>query len=193
MDKQKRINTDICYELDKYQVILEYGRLLLDEDTRVRRKLKWLDFPANQLYFSFVADIIAGLFSFSQSIEWLKRISIVLFVLIIGIFLLRFIFRKQLSKLLRKEERANIESDLSKVGEYISFLGIWLGRLDSHNNSDKKVVNLIEWDLDKERKNIEKITNDLSYLYGPIDYRIEKEARRIAELRLEQYKRFIYE
>ena len=36
LEKQKRLNREIAIELDKYQVVLEYGRLFLDRDKQIR-------------------------------------------------------------------------------------------------------------------------------------------------------------
>lgn len=38
MNELERINTAIAYELDKYQVILEYGRVMLGASDDVKRK-----------------------------------------------------------------------------------------------------------------------------------------------------------
>lgn len=42
--EQQRLNLDIAYELDKYQVMLEYGRLILDRDKAIRDKYRWMSF-----------------------------------------------------------------------------------------------------------------------------------------------------
>jgi len=47
---QKRLNQDIARELDKYQVMLEYGRMLLDKDKRIRRSYKWISLSKKKLH-----------------------------------------------------------------------------------------------------------------------------------------------
>ena len=40
--EQQRLNEALAYELDKYQVILEYGRVKLAVSNEIRKKYRWI-------------------------------------------------------------------------------------------------------------------------------------------------------
>ena len=42
MSEQQELNNFIASELDTHQIILEYGRVLLDNDKEIRDKYKWI-------------------------------------------------------------------------------------------------------------------------------------------------------
>ena len=47
--EQQRLNEEIAYELDKYQVMLEYGRMYLDNESKARKNLKLPMFPSSRV------------------------------------------------------------------------------------------------------------------------------------------------
>ena len=61
MNELERINSAIAYELDKYQVILEYGRVMLGASDDVKRKYYWAMIPNWAIVTSVVADIISAM------------------------------------------------------------------------------------------------------------------------------------
>ena len=59
MSEQQRLNEEIAYELDKYQVMLEYGRIYLDYDRAIRKKYAWMNY-ANFMHRKQVANLISA-------------------------------------------------------------------------------------------------------------------------------------
>ena len=86
MNEQERINTAIAYELDKYQVILEYGRVMLDASDDVKRKYYWAMIPNWAIVTSVVADIISAMVGSIANIEFLLYIASAVFFLLICFF-----------------------------------------------------------------------------------------------------------
>lgn len=86
MNEQERINTAIAYELDKYQVILEYGRVMLGASDDVKRKYYWAMIPNWVIVISVVADIISAMVGSIANIEFLLYIASAVFFLLICFF-----------------------------------------------------------------------------------------------------------
>lgn len=86
MNEIERINTAIAYELDKYQVILEYGRVMLGASDDVKRKYYWAMIPNWAIVTSVVADIISAMVGSIANIEFLLYIASAVFFLLICFF-----------------------------------------------------------------------------------------------------------
>ena len=65
---QDQLNTDIAQELNKWQPIVEYGRLKIDEDNDIRSEYKWLIIFKNSVAGQLISTIID--FVLSQKVSY---------------------------------------------------------------------------------------------------------------------------
>lgn len=150
MSEQQRLNEEIAYELDKYQVMLEYGRIYLDYDRAIRKKYAWMNYA-------------------------------------------NFMHRKQVANLISAEDKDKLKSLLDNLQTYLHKLGEWMKDVDSHIKQNKSVLDIIEKDLAVTKSQQAKEVNKLSEIYGELDEERDAKAHKMAEERLQQYKRFIYD
>ena len=85
--EQQRVNLDIAYELDKYQVMLEYGRLFLDRDKAIRDKYKWMSFVKSGCLSGVILEVavavITAIVSAETFTEWLPYMLAILLLILL--------------------------------------------------------------------------------------------------------------
>lgn len=195
--EQQRLNEEIAYELDKYQVMLEYGRIYLDEDKAIRKKYEWMKYAKKGCLSGIVVDAILAVATQMISSEYFSiYLPYFLIVLVLGLLLyLFFLFmhRKRIAKLISAEEKGELKEQLANLHSYLHKLGEWMKNVDSHIEQKKSVLDIIEKDLAVAKSLQVKEVNKLSEIYGELDKDRDAKARMMAEERLQQYKRFIYD
>lgn len=192
MNEQERINTAIAYELDKYQVILEYGRVMLGASDDVKRKYYWAMIPNWVIVISVVADIISAMVGSIANIEFLLYIASAVFFLLICFFVVRFTIRKDLSLLMKREEYYELDSLLKNQNSYLSKLARWISLVDINIQVKKTVIEQISKELEIAKSEQEANINKISNIFGKLKPEWEERAKDFANKRLEQFKRFRY-
>ena len=194
---QQRLNEEIAYELDNYQVMLEYGRLYLDDDKANRKKYAWMNYAQKGCLSGIALDLIMAVATKLISSESFSAyLPYVLIVLVLGLILyLLFLFmhRNRIAKLISVEEKAALKELLDNLQSYLHKLGEWMKDVDSHIEQKKSVLDIIEMDLAIAKCQQAKEVNKLSEIYGELDEERDAKAHKLAEERLKQYKRFIYD
>ena len=194
---QQRLNEEIAYELDNYQVMLEYGRLYLDDDKANRKKYAWMNYAKKGCLSGIALDLIMAVATKLISSESFSAyLPYVLIVLVLGLILyLLFLFmhRNRIAKLISVEEKAALKELLDNLQSYLHKLGEWMKDVDSHIEQKKSVLDIIEKDLAIAKSQQAKEVNKLSEIYGELDEERDAKAHKLAEERLKQYKRFIYD
>ena len=194
---QQRLNEEIAYELDNYQVMLEYGRLYLDDDKANRKKYAWMNYAKKGCLSGIALDLIMAVATKLISSESFSAyLPYVLIVLVLGLILyLLFLFmhRNRIAKLISVEEKAALKELLDNLQSYLHKLGEWMKDVDSHIEQKKSVLDIIEKGLAIAKCQQAKEVNKLSEIYGELDEERDAKAHKLAEERLKQYKRFIYD
>ena len=194
---QQRLNEEIAYELDNYQVMLEYGRLYLDDDKANRKKYAWMNYAKKGCLSGIALDLIMAVATKLISSESFSAyLPYVLIVLVLGLILyLLFLFmhRNRIAKLISVEEKAALKELLDNLQSYLHKLGEWMKDVDSHIEQKKSVLDIIETNLAVAKSLQAKEVNKLSEIYGELDEERDAKAHKLAEERLKQYKRFIYD
>lgn len=192
MNEQERINTAIAYELDKYQVILEYGRVMLGASDDVKRKYYWAMIPNWGIVISVVADIISAMVGSIANIEFLLYIASAVSFLLIYFFVVRFTTEKDLSLLMKREEYYELDSLLKNLNSYLSKLARWISLVDINIQVKKTVIEQISKELEIAKSEQEANINKISNIFGKLKPEWEERAKDFANKRLEQFKRFRY-
>ena len=195
--KQQRLNEEIAYELEKYQVMLEYGRMYLDDDKAIRKKYAWINYAKKGCLSGLAIDLIMAIVTKLISSESFSAyLPYILIVLVLGMtlyLLFLFMHRNRIAKLISVEEKAALKELLDNLQSYLHKLGEWMKDVDSHIEQKKSVLDLIEKDLAVAKSQQAKEVNKLSEIYGELDEERDAKAHKLAEERLKQYKRFIYD
>ena len=195
--KQQRLNEEIAYELEKYQVMLEYGRMYLDDDKAIRKKYAWINYAKKGCLSGLAIDLIMAIVTKLISSESFSAyLPYILIVLVLGMtlyLLFLFMHRNRIAKLISAEEKATLKELLDNLLSYLHKLGEWMKDVDSHIEQKKSVLDLIEKDLAVAKRQQAKEVNKLSEIYGELDEERDAKAHKLAEERLKQYKRFIYD
>lgn len=195
--EQQRLNEEIAYELDKYQVMLEYGRMYLDDDKAIRKKYAWMNYAKNGCLSGIAVDLIMAvatqLISSDSFSAYLPYFLIVLVLGLILYLLFLFMHRNLIAKLISAEEMTALKELLDNLQSYLYKLGEWMKDVDSHFEQKKGVLDKIEKDLAVAKSLQAKEVNKLSEIYGELDEERDVKAHKMAEERLQQYKRLIYD
>lgn len=194
--EQQRVNLDIAYELDKYQVMLEYGRLFLDRDKAIRDKYKWMSYVKSGCLSGTLLDtifaIITAIISAETFTKWLPFMLVVLLLLLITYIFFLYTHRKAISKLLSKADIVELDVLLNNLQKYLYQLGEWMKTLDSHIVQANKLVSEIDKSLAVAKSNQADDVNKLSRIYGSLDEAMYTRAHEIASARLQQFKQYTY-
>ncbi len=197
MSEQQRLNEEIAYELDKYQVMLEYGRIYLDYDRAIRKKYAWMNYAKNGCLSAVAIElIIAAATQLISSDIFSAYLSYFLIILVLGLILyilFLFMHRKQVANLISAEDKDKLKTLLDNLQTYLHKLGEWMKDVDSHIKQNKSVLDIIEKNLAVAKSLQAKEVNKLSEIYGELDEERDAKAHKMAEERLQQYKRFIYD
>lgn len=196
-EEQKRLNQEIATELDKYQVMLEYGRMFLDRDKAIRDSYRWLSFAKAGCFTSAVLDIIVSIVSaIFASEHFAKYLPIMLGVFALAVLLyviMLFVHREGIGNLIGKKDKAEFEKLMDELQSYLHDLGEWLKDVDSHIKQNKTVIDRIDKDLAIAKSKQADKVNKISNIQGILDMTMNSEARNLAELRLQPYKQYIYD
>ncbi len=195
--EQQRVNLDIAYELDKYQVILEYGRLFLDRDKSIKDKYKWMIFAkrgfVSGFFIELIVSVITAIISAEAFTRWLPCILIVLLISLILTVFFCYIHRKAIGKLVSKEDKDELNALLNDLQKYLYQLGEWLKSVDSHIKQTTTIVSEIDKNLAVAKSKQADDVNKLSRIFGTLDEAMDIKAHELANARLQQYKQYIYE
>lgn len=195
--EQKRLNLDIAYELDKYQVMLEYGRLFLDRDKAIRDKYRWMSYVKGGCLSGVAMDliiaIITALISKDAFFKWLPYILLTFVLSLLLYILFLFTHRKPISKLVSRDDKHILERLLDNLQSYLHQLGEWLKSVDSHIVQTKKLIGEIDKTLAVAKSKQADDVNELSRIYGTLDETLDAKAHELASARLQQFKQYIYD
>ena len=194
--EQQRLNLDIAYELDKYQVMLEYGRLFLDRDKSIRDKYKWMSHVKGGCMSGVAIDItiaiITAIISADTFSKWLPYMLIALVLSLLLYILFLFAHRKAISKLVSREDKVRLERLLDNLQKYLHQLGELLKSVDSHIKQTNEFVGGIDKSFAVAKSKQADDVNELSRIYGTLDETLDAKAHELANARLQQYKQYIY-
>lgn len=196
-EQQKRLNQELAQELDKYQVMLEYGRMLLDRDKQIRKSYKWVTLAKCSCLGGAAIDLgVAAVTALLSSDLFVNYLTIMLAIFVISIFVFVAILyknRNKISKLIDDDEKETFVGLMNELQEYLYKLGEWLKDVDSHIQQKSEVIRNIEKELAVAKSKQANDVNKISIIQGKLDEAIDNEARRIASLRLQPFKAYIYE
>lgn len=193
MMTQEQLNNCIAEELNKWQPILEYGRILLDEDKNLRDKYKWL-IPIKRYWpWGVVLTLSDGMISHICNVKLLWVLFVLLVLLMIIVIVIIYNHRGVFAKLVDKDNRKELESLLDITNNYLLTLGRWLVDLDSHKKLTSTRVNDIERAFIEAKTNQLHCENKFSIIHGHMIPEWEMKAKDYADKRLQHYKQYIYE
>lgn len=194
--EQQRVNLDIAYELDKYQVMLEYGRLFLDRDKAIRDKYKWMSFVKSGCLSGVILEVavavITAIVSAETFTEWLPYMLAILLLILLLYVIFLFAHRKAISKLVGKEDKDELGVLLDNLQKYLNQLGEWMKSVDSHIEQTRTVVVEIDKALAIAKSKQADDVNKLSRIFGSLDEALDAKAHELASARLQQFKQYIY-
>ena len=195
MQEQRELNNNILDNLKTYQSILEYGRVLLDMDKDIRDKYKWIFLIKNKVVLpaSIVLELASTIITCFIPTTSLLTVTILGGFLLVCILSIRYMFRKDINRLINKEDKVKIKKHLDVVNDYLFNLDKWIKDLSPNCKRKSDYVNGIKTNLYIEKKKVKSIENELSELYGKIDPELDKIAQEHATERLLQYLDYIYE
>lgn len=190
---QEQLNNYIAEELNKWQPILEYGRIYLDKDKALRDKYKWLLWIKNSWPWSLGLTIVEGIISifYNEAILYIFLCIFLLITAVVSIVIYRN--RGVISRFIDTKDIIELEQLLESTNKYISKLGRWLAELDSHTKATPSKVSSIK-DEYIEAKAIQ-LPNDnkFSRIYGDLNEEWDALAKDFADKRLQSLKQYIYE
>lgn len=190
--EQKQLNDDIAQELDKYQIILEYGRVMLGESDEIKKKYRWITDLNNGAVLGFVADILLAIVGSVSGNHWLFVIFAIITLFLLIYMFLRYRIRKEISHILSPDKEQQLQKLLNGLNGYLSNLAKWLRAVNSHIKADDKTIELTNHDFETEKPKQESQINEISNIYGKLNPEWEKRAIDFAEKRLEEFKRYRY-
>lgn len=190
---QEQLNNTIAEELNKWQPILEYGRIYLDEDKAIRDRYKWLVIIKEHWTWGLALTLIEGIVSFISKITILYILLCIFLVMTIAVIVVIYINRETISSIVNEKVRTELEVLLDKTNSYLSSLGRWLAELDSHKKLSSQMINQIEKEFIKANATQLPNENKFSRIHGNINPEWEERAKNYADKRLQPYKLFLYE
>ena len=190
---QEQLNNCIAEELNKWQPILEYGRIYLDEDKALRDKYKWLIWLKTCLPWSLGLTIIEGIISLFCSQNLLYLLLGVFVIVTIAVSVIIYKNRNVISKFVSESDKSELNRLLETTNSYLSKLGRWLAELDSHIKVSSTTVKSIEKEYIEARANQLPNDNKFSRIYGNLNENWVERAKIIADKRLQPFKQYIYE
>lgn len=182
---QEQLSTQIGEELDRWQVILEYGRIQLDNDKSIRNKYKWLSYLKESAIVSLIATVFGVIVSSISDIEILWYIIVALSIVFLFLCLLLWGYRIEIRQLVTEEERKELETLHDKLGKYLLLLSNSIRELDCHVKIKQTDIDRIAHVFDKAREVQYIDDNNLSRLHGKLRPEWEQLAKEYAMKRLE--------
>lgn len=190
---QEQLNNCIAEELNKWQPILEYGRIYLDEDKALRDKYKWLIWLKTCWPWSLGLTIIEGAISLFCSQNLLYILLGVFIFVTIAISFVIYKNRNVISKFASENDKFELNRLLEITNSYLSKLGRWLAELDSHIKTVSTTVVAIEKEYIEARANQLPNDNKFSRIHGNLNEDWVVRAKFLADKRLQPFKQYIYE
>ena len=166
---QEQLNTDIAQELNKWQPIVEYSRMKIDEDNEVRMNFRWLVWLNKCKSWGLIVTVAQSILTacFSNSILYIVLLILLSAMVIFGIVL--FVNRRTLKKIMRDSEKKELGSLLDDGNRYIDNLGRMLIKTSPDNRLSKTTVQEIESDYRNTKTLMAPKENRFSILNGKID------------------------
>lgn len=188
---QDQLNTDIAQELNKWQPIVEYSRMKIDEDSEVRKNFRWLVWLNKCKFGGIIVTVAQSILTacFSNSILYIVLLILLSAMVIFGIIL--FVNRRTLKKIMRDSEKKELGSLLDDGNRYIDNLGRMLIKTSPDNRLTKTTVQEIESDYRNSKTLMALKENRFSILNGKIDPLLQQKAHEIADERLKRYQYYI--
>ena len=190
---QEQLNNYIAEDLNKWQPIVEYARIFLDEDKALRERYKWLLYIKGYLPWSFILSLLGAVLSFYNDITILSVILGICSVFIIISTIYIWCQKDNLSKLVDEKDKMKLEHLMDLTNKYISKSSRWLAELDSHLKVSAKDVSLIEKQFIEAQAEILPAENKFSIIHGNLVPEWEIKAKQIADERLQPLKQYLYE
>jgi hypothetical protein len=190
---QERLNNCIAEELNKWQPILEYGRIYLDEDKALRDKYRWLIWIKTCWPWSFGLTIIEGIISLFCGQNLLYILLGVFVIVTIAVSLIIYKNRNVISKFASESDKSELNRLLENTNSYISKLSRWLAELDNHIKVSSTTVKSIEKEYIEARANQLPNDNKFSRIHGNLNEDWVERAKNLADKRLQPLKQYIYE
>lgn len=188
---QEQLNTDIAQELNKWQPIVEYSRLKLDEDKEVRSNFRWLLLLNKCKLWGVIATAIEGVLTFCISSNILFVLLAILLSLMLILAIVLYANRRTLKKIMKDSEKKDLCTLLDDGVLHIDNLGRMLIRTSPDNKLNKTIVQEIESDYRNAKTLIASKENRFSILNGKIDPLLQQRAHEIADERLKRYQYYI--
>jgi len=193
---QKELNNSIAEETNKWQSILEYGRVFLDRDKELRTKHRFISFlTENKIAITIIGLVFEGVIAcfnkyISNSLRWLS--ICVAAIIVVALFLLIF-YRHIISKFIPKEEAAELQSLINQASNYLNNLKYWLTELSPENKVSRNDIIRIDKEYSKAQSSMSAVENRFSVIFGPIDQELQTLALKHCEERLSPLKSKVYE
>ena len=193
---QKRVNQDIEEYLNTYQAILEYARLFIDKDKKIRANYKWIKIARKGLltgailnFLLWIADKVIANISLETYMP-VFILSLVIFVL--SYIVLVYLKRNQIASLIENDEKKELVCLMNNLQLFIDQLFRWLKVVDyGQKPSIDNIVNIKgELAISLNKQLLE--TNRISEIQGLLDPELDKTAHEIATERLQSYIIYFY-
>ena len=190
---QEQLNNYIAEDLNKWQPIIEYARIFIDEDKALRDRFKWLLYIKHCLPWSFLISLLGAVLSFYNDKIVLSVILVTCAVFIIIAAFFIWLHKEKLSRLVDEKDRMELKHLMDSTNKYISKLKRWLAELDSHSKVSAKDVSSIEKQFVEAQAEILPNENRFSIIHGNLIPEWDKRAKEFADERLKPLKQYIYE
>lgn len=188
---QEQLNTDIAQELNKWQPIVEYSRMKIDEDNEVRMNFRWLVWLNKCKSWGLIVTVAQSILTacFSNSILYIVLLILLSAMVILGVVL--FTNRRTLKRIMKDSEKKELGTLLDDGVRYIDNLGRMLIKTSPDNRLSKTTVLEIESDYRNTKTLMAPKENRFSILNGKIDPLLQQKAHEIAEERLKRYQYYL--
>jgi hypothetical protein len=185
---QEQLNNCIAEELNKWQPILEYARIYIDEAKDFRKNHLWANCWKPTLLIEGLGTVICAIISKIEDLSVLCYIGIFLFLLLCITAFVCYKYRKKLVSKDEIEKLCNLSVNLNK---YIIRLQTWLVSLDNRKKVTKAEVDCIEKEYRQAVVSMADVEEQFSNIHGNIIPEWQKRAKEYAAKRLEPYKQYI--
>lgn len=189
---QEQLNNYIAEDLNKWQPIIEYARIFLDEDKALRAKYKWLIYIKNCLPWSLLISLVGAILSYynDKFILFITLGVCCAFMVAAAYFIWQQ--KDRLSMLVSEKERLELESLMESTNKFLSKLKRWLAELDYHSKVKTNDVISIEKQYLEAQAEILPCENRFSIIHGNLVPEWNARAKQIADERLQPLKQYIY-
>lgn len=193
MTEQEILNNQIAEELNKWQPILEYGRIFLDEERALEKKYTWLIWIKKGLPWGIIVTIIEGVVSNICSLSILYILLGIFILLIILSICIIYQHRNEISKFLNKKDKSELNILINETNKYISDLSGWISELDYKLEVPASKVSTIYKEFIEAKTVQLPNENKFSKIHGNLEISWVKRANDFAGKRLQPLKQYIYE